>query len=424
MQWFKDTFYFVAARYFRFWARITLERWQPRVIVITGSSGKTTLLHLLESQFGEDAKVSHHANSAFGIPFDVLGVHGVDSLGQWLKQMFIAPFRAFMYKPIGEYYLAEVDAERPGEAPFLADLLRPEITLWVSSETTHAMFYEKLMATGKFETVEKAIADQYAYVAKQTSGLVVASGDNPNMSESLQDLATRLRLVKRDEDLFKYEFSDTSTKFELGSGALYEVPQLLPEGVFTQMVMVDETMSYLGKIPDYSFAEYTPPPGRSSLFKGVKETTIIDSSYNANLSSIKVIGDMVSAYPVKHKIAVVGDMLELGTSAESEHEKLAKVIEDMGVERCILVGPLVVKYTYPILKKNKKIKTVAFDRSDEAKESVTGSIKGGELILFKASQSTHLEVIIKDLLANPEDIAKLPRQSESWTKKRIAKGLE
>jgi UDP-N-acetylmuramoyl-tripeptide--D-alanyl-D-alanine ligase len=423
MQWFKDTFYFLAARYFRFWARISLERWQPRVIVVTGSSGKTTLLHLLEAQFGQEAKVSHHANSAYGVPFDLLGLHGVESGSDWLKNSLLAPIRAFAYKLDQQFYIAEVDAERPGEAPFLAQLLKPEITLWVSSETTHAMFYEKVMAKGNFKTVQQAIAYEYAQVAKSTTGLVVASGDNPNVVESLSNLKAEVRLVQESKDLVKYGFTDDSTQFEIGSGAVYEIPQLQPKGVFCQICMLDEALSYLDRTPDYSFAIYVAPPGRSSFFAGIKNTKIIDSSYNANLSSLKVILEMFAEYPAKTKWMVIGDMLELGSSAKAEHEELAKVIAEVKPANVVLVGALVKKYTLPKLKKL-KIKSVAFDTSTAAKKYFADNIKGGEAILFKASQSTHLEVIIKDLLANQKDIEKLPRQSEFWTKRRQSKGLE
>ena len=57
-----------------FCAQIQLFLWKPRIIVITGSSGKTTLLHLIEAQLGNRAKYSHFANSSFGIPFDILGL--------------------------------------------------------------------------------------------------------------------------------------------------------------------------------------------------------------------------------------------------------------------------------------------------------------------------------------------------------------
>ena len=69
----KGKLYFPLAFYFRFFAQIQLLIWGPKIIVITGSNGKTTLLHLLESQLGNKAKYSHHANSAFGIPFNILG---------------------------------------------------------------------------------------------------------------------------------------------------------------------------------------------------------------------------------------------------------------------------------------------------------------------------------------------------------------
>ena len=70
----KKLLYFPGAFYFAFFAKIRLLLWNPKVVVVTGSSGKTTLLHMIESQLGHMAKYSHHANSAYGIPFDILGL--------------------------------------------------------------------------------------------------------------------------------------------------------------------------------------------------------------------------------------------------------------------------------------------------------------------------------------------------------------
>src|SRR4029079_19637449 len=92
----KSVLYFPIANYFKFFADIKLKRWNPRIIVITGSSGKTTLLHLIESQIQDKAKYSHHANSAYGIPFDILGLERKTlTPGEWIYLFLAAPFRIF-----------------------------------------------------------------------------------------------------------------------------------------------------------------------------------------------------------------------------------------------------------------------------------------------------------------------------------------
>ena len=72
---FKKRFYFVVAGYFRHFADKVFRRWHPRVIAVTGSAGKTTMLNLLEHEMGKRAHYSHDANSAFGISFDLLGLN-------------------------------------------------------------------------------------------------------------------------------------------------------------------------------------------------------------------------------------------------------------------------------------------------------------------------------------------------------------
>ena len=70
----KKRFYFLVASYFRFFANISFRRWRPRVIAITGSVGKTTMLNLVECILKDRAHYSHDANSAYGIAFDILGM--------------------------------------------------------------------------------------------------------------------------------------------------------------------------------------------------------------------------------------------------------------------------------------------------------------------------------------------------------------
>ena len=69
---FKRKLYFPFARYFAFFAGLYLRRWAPRVIVVTGSSGKTTLIELLRASLGCRVRVAREANSTFGIPFMVM----------------------------------------------------------------------------------------------------------------------------------------------------------------------------------------------------------------------------------------------------------------------------------------------------------------------------------------------------------------
>src|SRR3989344_1007619 len=104
----KKMFYFPTASYFRFFAKIRLKIWKHYVIVITGSSGKTTLLHLIESQIGDRAKYSHLANSSFGIPFDILGLkRKTFAHYEWVYLFLMAPFCMFKNTPKEKIYVAE-----------------------------------------------------------------------------------------------------------------------------------------------------------------------------------------------------------------------------------------------------------------------------------------------------------------------------
>src|SRR3989344_1264779 len=178
-KWIKRTLYFTIARYFKFFAMIQLVLWKPRVIVVTGSSGKTTLLHLIESQLKHVARYSHHANSAFGIPFDILGLNRSSlTISEWPSLLLSAPLKAFK-KPYGErLYVVEADCDRPGEGKFLASLLNPEVTLWVGSSRTHSINFDRLVVNQEFHTAEEAIAYEFGYFLEYTTKKVIVNGDS------------------------------------------------------------------------------------------------------------------------------------------------------------------------------------------------------------------------------------------------------
>ena len=112
-------------------------------LIAKNGSGKTTLLNLLEVQLGDRTHYSHNANSAYGICFDILGMDGVrGSKLKWLYLFVAAPITSLWFKHKQEFYVVEIDGERPKETEFLARWLKPEVTLWVSVGRTHAVYFD------------------------------------------------------------------------------------------------------------------------------------------------------------------------------------------------------------------------------------------------------------------------------------------
>lgn len=407
---FKDVFFFPVASYFSFWAKIRFKKWNPRVIVVTGSSGKTTLFKMVESQLTNIAHYSHHANSAIGVPFDILGLHRVTlKPNEWFGLFLSAPLNAFK-KPYREkFYVVECDADRPGEGKFLAELLKPEVTLWISSGRTHSMNFEKT----RFKTVEEAIAYEFGNFLVY-SRLGVIDGDNKLIEKQIRRTRSNIRRIKLKE-LKGYSVDINGTKFVIGKQK-FAFKQILPREIFYSIQMTDILCKYLGIEFDPSFKNLELPPARSSIFQGIKAITIIDSTYNANLSSMTAILSMFFELTARHKWMVIGDMLEQGKLEREEHEKLARLLLEIPSEQIVLLGPRVKKYTYPILKENLEIPIAVFENPREVLDYIKSNTKGGETILFKGAR--FLEGVIENLLKDKSEAKLLARREKVWEKRR------
>lgn len=408
----KRKLYFPIASYFRFFAQIKLFFWKPRIIVITGSNGKTTLLHLIESQLGNQAKYSHHANSTYGIPFNILGLERRTlSIFEWPFLFILAPLQIFKAPPKEKLYIVEADCDRPKEGEFLASLLKPEVVIWLSCSKSHSINFNSL----------EDIAFEFGYFLEYCKKYTIINSDNNLILKQLNRTKVVVEKINKKNYLKGYQVLPNSTKFKINQKE-YAFKFLLPEDTFYSIAAVKLLVNYLNSNFDEDFKKLTLPPGRSSYFTGIKNSKIIDSSYNATPASMKAALNMYKLYPAKIKWAVISDMVELGKEDKEEHKNLAQLIVDCKLDKVILMGPRTVEYTLPELKEiAPRTDIESFLTPKEVLDYLKKNIKRGEVIFFKGAR--FLEGIIEHLLKNKTDINKLCRQELVWVKRRKKWGL-
>ena len=416
----KKRFYFVAAKYFRHFADRALKRWSPRVIAVTGSAGKTTMMTMIEHEMGKKAHYSHDANSAFGVPFDILGLKGVrGSKLRWVWLFIAAPFRGWLYRRKQRFYVVEIDGERPHEAEFLAEWLKPEVTIWVSIGLSHAVQFEKEVESGKYANVGEAIAAEFANLPANTSKRVYIDADSKIMAEATSGIKAKVIPIKKGL-IKKYVVYPDSTDFTYGDTTFhFNHPE--PREIAFNLFVVQDLMKYLKLKFNPDFSGLKQAPGRSSYFKGVKGIDIVDSSYNAHMISMTSVLDMAKRMHAEKKWLVIGDIVDQGSLEEEEHRKLAKLIAAVRPDKVILVGRRTKQWTAPELK-GLGVSAVATTDPRKALEYLEKHITGNETLIFKGSQ--YLEWIIEKLLANPTDAKKLCRREKAAVLRRKSWGLD
>ena len=414
----KKKLYLTVVRYFRFFANFSLRRWKPRVIAVTGSVGKTTLLNLLEVQLGDRAHYSHNANSAYGIAFDILGMDGVRSSKlKWFYLFIAAPIRSLWFSHKQEFYVVEIDGERPKETEFLATWLKPEVTLWVSVGRTHAVYFDGQVKSGQFATVEEAIVHEFSYLPKNTSKLVAYDADSDLISQAVSSVKQAKTIGVSKTALTSYKIWPDKTEFVVNN-TTYTFANPMPEEIVTQLALLGVLADYLSEPVVTDLSGYIQPPGRSNYFAGKNGVKLIDSSYNAHLISMESIINLYQKMQADQKWIVIGDIVEQGEAEAEEHAKLGELLKTANFDRYVLVGRRTQKYTYPKLDRTK---SVTFLKPIDAVKYLQQELTGGETVLFKGSQ--YLEGVIEHLLENPEDTAKLPRQEPAAKKRRAKWGL-
>lgn len=441
--------------YLRFWAWVALLVHRPYVIGIAGSVGKSSTRNALHAALKGLFRVGVvSGNSETGVPLGILGlpIEGY-SKKSWFKILLYCPLHIFNLRKF-QYLIVEMgvdDPFPPKNMSYLLTILKPDMAVDLNATATHTMQFEKLLKQNTKDPINfliKKIAEEDSKIVTNNYTKVgIYNGDDAVLKSVIEKNANRsvvtlLTFGKGSDNTVRFEDYQISTK---KTKFTYSVPSkrgnisvsvslkgvLLPKASFESFASVLLVSYALGlnysQVIEGIEKHFSVPKGRSTLFEGIKDTLIIDSSYNSSKSTVLSFLEMLKKLKEQTKrpvVFVMGDMRELGNEAEEEHEEVARAIVPI-VNELHCVGPQTLEYVVPIVKKefeNSRTRRVEwFKNAVQAGLYLKENVTPGSIILVKGSQNTiYLEEAIKFLLKNPSDVRNLTRQEEYWIKEKQA----
>ena len=153
--------------------------------------------------------------------------------------------------------------------------------------------------------------------------------------------------------------------------------------------------------------EFQPLPGRMRLIKGIKNTLIVDDTYNAALLSMEAALESLKIFENRRKIVVLGDMLEIGEYAPEAHKKIGKKASEIADliftvgSRAKFIAEEAIKQGFP------ENKIFQFMVSDDAAIKAQEEIKENDVILIKGSRAMKMEKVVKEIMAEPDKAKEL-----------------
>lgn len=344
-----------------------------KYIGVTGSAGKTTtkefIFQLLSYKY-KAYRAFENWNNWIGLPFSILKMNGDEQ---------VAVFElAMSYPGIGEIDL-------------LTEILKPDVVMILNVFPVHLEFLKNLenIAKAKSEILNYLCSDDTAFITGD-SDLILKETQNKNGRKfyfgKKEGNNIILKNIKREKDRTRVtiDFYGIKTEFVLNIINLIHIENLFAAIIVSQ---------YMG-MKNYEIQEavkkITPLLHRGEI-KKYKDFTIIDETYNSNPEALKKALNWVDREYKNRKIAVIGDMLELGKKEEDFHFNVGKYFSTLNFDFLITVGQRSLKIAEGAVSggfNNRNIKVL--NLPEEASEFLKEVVAPGSVILLKASRNINL----------------------------------
>ncbi len=168
-----------------------------------------------------------------------------------------------------------------------------------------------------------------------------------------------------------------------------------------------------------SLRAYVTPPGRMRLIRGIKNTALIDDTYNSSPAAVEAALETLSHIHANgRRIAVLGDMLELGRHSVTEHKKMGAVAAQ-SADLLVTIGFRAVGMAQGALDAGMPEKNILqYEDSLVAGKELKNIVDNGDVVLLKGSQSIRVERVVEELMFEPERASQLlVRQEKEWKKR-------
>ncbi len=397
----------------RFFAQAVLKKYKPQIIGITGSVGKTSakeaITFALAKNFRVRANIKNY-NNEIGLPLTILGRPSPKkNLFIWLK-LFLFAIRLLLWKhkKYPQVLVLEMGVDRPGDIKHLTDIARPNIAILTTIATSHLEFFGSIDKIAQEKrSIFNSLAKQDWVVLNHDDERVMMDADKLNaqkitfgFSPSADIYIHEVKIVKHFTygTCFTLTYQNKDYSFILNNVLGKQHAQAVAIGFAVAIILKLEPAEIIPALETYKSAR-----GRTNLLPGIKKSWVIDDSYNASPKSSQVAVEILSAMEtVGRRLAVFGDMLELGASSEEAHRDLGKQIASSKIDYLFLIGERArdIKRGAQATGMSED-KIFSFAHTIEAGYFLQDRIKEADIILVKGSRGAKMEQVVYEIMAKP-----------------------
>jgi UDP-N-acetylmuramoyl-tripeptide--D-alanyl-D-alanine ligase len=352
------------------------QQMQAKVIAVAGSNGKTSTKHLVDAALcgklrGSTSPKSY--NNDIGVPLAI-----------------------FPADPQQDYIVLEMGTNHHGEIRVLSEMATPDIAVITNCGADHLEFLGDLMG----------VRQENASIIHglDPKGLLVVNGDDPELLAAVQNYPGK-RITfgfKETNDLFASDIrcDESGTRFSLNNSRREVFVPMLGRHSACNALAAIAVARKMGVAEDLIIEslEITRGPEMRLQWQPAGNVRVLNDAYNANPNSMRAAIETAAALPrISRRIAILGDMKELGRASDRYHREIGQLVASTGAfDLLVCVGAQATLIANAaISEKFPPEAVILYEDALSASVSIPSMLRDEDLVLLKASRSIHLEEIAK-----------------------------
>lgn len=396
-----------------------LQKHQPKLVVVTGSVGKTSTKLAIATVLGEHYRVRTHAgnhNTHLSAPLAILGIEFPDSIHSVVAWVNVwRAVRERIKEPTDvDVIVQELGTDQPGDIPKFGQYLHPDVAVVTAVSPEHMEFFKSLEAVAQ-EELSVAGFSELTVVNRDDidEGYARFAATNTIDTYGMREPA-EYRVVLDNPDVLEGRMG------RLIAPEWGEVPislQLVGDQGAKAAAAAAVVGVKLGLTPQQvavGISKLQPVSGRMQILRGLNKTTLIDDTYNSSPLAVSAAMQVLYNTEATQRIAILGSMNELGDASAQAHHQAGALCDPKKVAWVVTIGEQAKQYLAPAASE-KGCQVRSFAGPYEAGAFVHSVLQPGTVVLAKGSQNgVFAEEALKVLLHDADDESRLVRQSPQW----------